>query len=1065
MNRNRFKDPVSKRPFSEESLETFGAISSVNLLRRDNIAYTQEMLRKKEERIDFLAEILKSSPVSVIATDGDAKIIYCNPAVEKLYGYQEDELIGNNPGMLNAESNAAEIQSEILDTVRRGRVWRGEILNRKKNGDLFYVRASIYKLLDKKGNFMAFVGFHEDITERRRVEDALKESEEKYRTIFENTGTATLIIEEDTSISLVNTEFEKLTGYSKGEAEGKKSWAEFVMKDDLERLKEYHDARRIDPNGVPRNHELKVIDRRGNIRDVFLTADLIPGTKKSVASALDITEHKRMVEALGESERRYRLLAENVTDVIWTMDLMPRFTYISPSIKLLLGYGVEEVMARTVEQILAPRSLKVAMKVLGEELAAEKKGGVDPTRSRVLELELNRKDGSTVWAEVKVTFLRDVDGTPSGILGVARDITKRRQAEEAIKRRNLELSVLNTIACAVSQSLELDAILDETLGKLLGLLPIDMAAIYVVNEDKWRFPSGSKCAISEPFKKLIQGVPIQEPVLKPVLEEGNPIILSELPPKINGWARVERDGNIAFIPLTSKKIVRGILAVCKQVGSTFCSDEVELLTTIGNQVGLALHNAWLYQELKTQRDCTLPLIETMPDGMAVLDEKGRLQFGNRRLFQLLGYSAEESLGNHWTNFFHPDDHDLVRAETKHGRDAQSSTYECRQLRKDGTAFPVLISWTPRFDDEGQYKGALGIVTDLTERKRAEEELKEYESRYAHLLDHMPDGVALTRNRRIMRANSSMAVMLGYPSPEKMEGLFLWDLAAAGSKMNMRRQSALRALEYGGKNRFEFQALRIDGSLFPAEITLTVDRGEHRPFVLAIIRDLSEREEHESLRRRLSERILKAQERDRASIARELHDELGQALTAIKMDMAWIKSHLRSPDEAVSDRLEALENLTDATLESVREMAVSLRPSVLDRLGLGATLEWYAREFERRTGIECVIESEPPDFNADSNVAINAYRIFQEALTNIARHAGASRVDVRMAQDGRYFTISISDNGKGIPSQKLSGPMSLGIAGMCERAELVKGRLDIRRRRPKGTKVTMYFPLSPNRSET
>jgi PAS domain S-box-containing protein len=304
-------------------------------------------------------------------------------------------------------------------------------------------------------------------------------------------------------------------------------------------------------------------------------------------------------------------------------------------------------------------------------------------------------------------------------------------------------------------------------------------------------------------------------------------------------------------------------------------------------------------------------------------------------------------------------------------------------------------------------------------------------------------------------------MFGYPSPEKMEGLFLWDLAAVGSKMNMRKQSALRALGYGGKNRFEFQALRMDGSLFPAEITLTVDRGEHRRFVLAIIRDLSEREEHESLRRRLSERILKAQERDRASIARELHDELGQALTGIKMDMAWIKSHVKSPDEAVSDRLEALENLTDAILESVREMAVSLRPSVLDRLGLGAALEWYAREFERRTGIECIIESESPDFNTDTNVAINAYRIFQEALTNIARHAGASRVDVRMAEDGRYFTISISDNGKGIPSQKLSGTMSLGIAGMRERAELVKGRLDIRRRRPKGTKVTTYFPLSPN----
>jgi PAS domain S-box-containing protein len=632
---NRVEDLVSKQPFSEISLETFGAISSVILLRRDSIAYTQEMLGKKEERIDFLAEILKSSPVSVIATDEDARIIYCNPAVEKLYGYKEQELIGRDPGMLNAESNADEIQSEILETVRRGQVWRGEILNRKKDGDLFYMRASIYKLLDKKGNFMAFVDFQEDVTERRRVEDALKESEEKYRTIFENTGTGTIIIEEDTTISLANKEFEKLTGYSKEEVEGKKSWREFVLKDDLERLKGYHDVRRIDPNGVPRNYELKFIDKHGNFRDVYLTVDVIPGTKKSVASSLDITERK--------------------------------------------------------------------------------------------------------WAE--------------------------------------------------------------------------------------------------------------------------------------------------------------------------------------------------------------------------------------------------------------------------------------------------------------------------------ERLREYDARYSHLLDHLPDGVALTQRRRIIGVNPRMVQMFSYPSPESMEGLSLLDLASPGSGEIVRQQSTQRALGQQGENRFQFQGLRKDGSTFSAECTLTVDRSEAKAFVLAIIRDVTERKTYEEQRKLLSERIMTVQERDRASIARELHDELGQALTGIKMDMAWIKSHMKCTDEAVSDRFDALGNLVDTTIESVREMATSLHPSVLDQLGLAAAIEWYAGEFERRTGIECIIESESSDFNIDSNAPINLYRIFQEALTNIARHARASRVDVRIAEDQGGLTICISDNGRGIPSQKLSGPMSLGIAGMRERAELIKGRLDIQSRRGKGTTVTVQVPAS------
>ncbi|MFZ5650557.1 MAG: GAF domain-containing protein [Bacillota bacterium] len=137
-----------------------------------------------------------------------------------------------------------------------------------------------------------------DITERKQMENALRESEEKYRAIFENTGTATAIIEEDTTISLANTELEKLTGYSKEEVEGKKSWKEFVSKDDLYRLKEYHHARRADPGAAPGNYEFRLVDRQGNVRDIFATMAMIPGTKKSVASLLDITERKRTEAAI-----------------------------------------------------------------------------------------------------------------------------------------------------------------------------------------------------------------------------------------------------------------------------------------------------------------------------------------------------------------------------------------------------------------------------------------------------------------------------------------------------------------------------------------------------------------------------------------------------------------------------------------------------------------------------------------------------------------------------------------------------------------------------------------------
>jgi PAS domain S-box-containing protein len=149
--------------------------------------------------------------------------------------------------------------------------------------------------------------------ERKQAEDALRESEVKYRTIFEATGTAKIIIDQDTTISLANREFEKLSGYSKEELERKKSWTEFVAKrDDLERMKGYHNLRRVDANAAPKNYEFKFVDRKGNVRDIFVTVTVIPGAKKTVASFLDITERKRSEEALQESERQLRLLSSKL---------------------------------------------------------------------------------------------------------------------------------------------------------------------------------------------------------------------------------------------------------------------------------------------------------------------------------------------------------------------------------------------------------------------------------------------------------------------------------------------------------------------------------------------------------------------------------------------------------------------------------------------------------------------------------------------------------------------------------------------------------------------------------
>ncbi len=210
-------------------------------------------------------------------------------------------------------------------------------------------------------------------------------------------------------------------------------------------------------------------------------------------------------------------------------------------------------------------------------------------------------------------------------------------------------------------------------------------------------------------------------------------------------------------------------------------------------------------------------------------------------------------------------------------------------------------------------------------------------------------------------------------------------------------------------------------------------------------------------RLLSGSIMVNQEKERSAIARELHDELGQVLTALRMDAVWLSNRLKATDDKAAERTLTMCNLIDKTIEEVRNMATRLRPGVLDDLGLVDALEWYTTDFERRTGITCVFEHlNVPSIN--DTVATAAYRITQEALTNVARHAFASHAEVVLRSEEGLLTLVAIDNGKGFDTSRLSETEALGVAGMRERAGLVGGVLEVQSQPGKGTRVNFIVPV-------
>lgn len=212
-------------------------------------------------------------------------------------------------------------------------------------------------------------------------------------------------------------------------------------------------------------------------------------------------------------------------------------------------------------------------------------------------------------------------------------------------------------------------------------------------------------------------------------------------------------------------------------------------------------------------------------------------------------------------------------------------------------------------------------------------------------------------------------------------------------------------------------------------------------------------------RYLSAYLQEAREEERKIVAREIHDELGQALTSIKLELSLLNEEVNYDATSATKRIQKMRERIDETIQAVKRIITKLRPGLLDDLGLVAAIEWQANEFQNRTGIVCVFESNFDVIDINSEIAISVFRIFQETLTNIMNHAKATRVNVKLFKNEDILELEVSDNGRGITEKEINNPHSFGIIGIKERAEYWQGTVEIFGKPNAGTIVKIRFPIT------
>lgn len=249
---------------------------------------------------------------------------------------------------------------------------------------------------------------------------------------------------------------------------------------------------------------------------------------------------------------------------------------------------------------------------------------------------------------------------------------------------------------------------------------------------------------------------------------------------------------------------------------------------------------------------------------------------------------------------------------------------------------------------------------------------------------------------------------------------------------------------------EASLTQVTAQLLTAKANLASESAEHQ-------RTEDEFRRSTEQLRELSARLQSVREEERTRISRAIHDELGQTLTGLKMDVAWLQGHLDPQQPALLAKTQAMSDLIDTTVQMVRRISTELRPGILD-LGLVATIEWQLQEFQTRTGIKSKLISSPEETTLDDDGSTVVFRIFQEILTNVVRHAEATQVEVTLDETSAFLTLQVVDNGRGMTASEIESPRSIGLLGMQERARLRAGEVHFHGTPGQGTTVTVRLPL-------
>lgn len=675
----------------------------------------QDALKESEEKFRSLVETISDL---VWEVDTQAIYTYVSPKVRDMMGYEPEEMVGKTPFEFMPPDEAERI-ADLFDQCLEKRQTATAIVNRclHKDGSVVVMETSAVPRFANDGSFAGYRGIDRDITQRKIAQDALEESEERYRTFVESANEAIFVIQ-DGKIPFCNKKGLDLIGYDSGYL-ASHTFLDLLHPDDRIAALERHN-RRIRGEMIDPLAELRVIDGSGTLHWLEINAVIVPwdGKPATLNFAADITTRKKGDDALRESEHHYHLLADNVQDVIWTADKDMRLTYVSPSVKTIMGYLPEEFLLLSPLECLTPESLQTLMASRQECLTNIASGHPDALKPQMLELEYLCKDKTKIWAEVVISLIHSEKGEPLGVIGVTRDITDRKLAEVALQNSE---DYLMTIINLVQTGL---VIIDPQTLRIVDVNPSAAAMIggkrediigsachqFICTENDRGCPAANPDCTIDNTECTLMSVNGPKPILKTVI-----------PMEISGTRYLLE----SFIDITDSK-------------------EAE--------------KALIESESKFRE-----LIEHSTDIIYTIDFSGILTSISPGVSRIMGYHPDELIGKNISDYLSPESLVTAMSEInmKRAHTATSSLYEVQLRAKDGQYVPFEINSRIRMR-EGRPHDILGIARDISQRKKVEAALRNSEIYLKTIISSVQTGLVIIdpETHKIVDINPAAEKMVG-----------------------------------------------------------------------------------------------------------------------------------------------------------------------------------------------------------------------------------------------------------------------------------------------------------------